>query len=128
MSEASDLPAAPRARVALLTPERVRPVAALALAFALSAALILLAGANPVTAFAAAGAGAFGSPGQVATALTKATPYLLCSTGVALCFRAGVINIGGEGQIALGGLAATAAALAWPIPNPLLAMVAALCS
>ncbi len=126
MTEASDAPAPRRARIALLSPGMLRPVAALGIAFAISAVLIALAGADPVAAFAAAGAGAFGSPGQVATGLTKATPYLLCSTGVALCFRANVINIGGEGQIALGGLAATAAALAWPIGDPALAIAAAL--
>ena len=115
-----------RARLAVLRPGSWRPLAALALAFAIAAALIALAGANPLTAFAAVLSGAFGSPNQIATALTKATPYLLCSTGVALCFRAGVINIGGEGQIALGGLAATAAALAWPIADPLAATVVAL--
>ena len=126
MTELSDAPVPRRARIASLAPEALRPFAALGIAFAISAVLIALAGANPLAAFAAAFAGAFGSTNQVATALTKATPYLLCSTGVALCFRANVINIGGEGQIALGGLAATAAALAWPIGNPLLATIAAL--
>lgn len=126
MSDLSDAPAPPRARVALLVPGLLRPFAALGLAFAISAALIALAGADPVTAVRAAASGAFGSTNQVATALTKATPYLLCSTGIALCFRANVINIGGEGQIALGGLAATAAALAWPIPEPALAIPVAL--
>ena len=126
MTDRSDLPAPPLARVALLPPAMLRPLAALGVAFAISAVLILLAGADPMTAFAAAVSGAFGSPAQVATALTKATPYLLCSTGIALCFRAGVINIGGEGQIALGGLAATAAAITWPIPNPVLAIAVAL--
>ena len=125
MTELSELPP-PRSRVALLSPATLRPVMALCIAFAISAVLIALAGANPLTALAAAAAGAFGSPNQVATAFTKATPYLLCSTGVALCFRANVINIGGEGQIALGGLAATAAALAWPIANPVAAVAAPL--
>ena len=125
MTDATRPPSA-RARLATLKPGARRPLAALGLAFAISAALVAMAGVDPVTAFRAALSGAFGSPGQVATALTKATPYLLCSTGVALCFRAGVINIGGEGQIALGGLAATAAALAWPIADPLAATGAAL--
>ncbi len=113
-------------RLAALTPRAWRLLVPPGLAVAIAAALIAVAGANPLTAFAAALSGAFGSPGQVATALTKATPYLLCSTGVALCFRAGVINIGGEGQIALGGLAATAAALAWPLADPLAATALAL--
>ena len=125
MSEFVRLPPG-RARLATLAPGALRTGAALALAFALSAALIALAGASPVTAFGAALSGTFGSVNQFATAVTKATPYLLCSTGVALCFRAGIINIGGEGQIALGGLAATAASLAWPIADPLAATAVAL--
>src|SRR5207247_2558288 len=47
-------------------------------------------------------------------ALNKATPYLLTGAGVALCFRARIVNIGAEGQIALGGLAATWLALRLP--------------
>lgn len=125
MSETIGLQPA-RARLAGLAPGALRTAAALAFAFALSAALIALAGASPVTAFGAVLSGSFGSLNQLSTAVTKATPYLLCSTGVALCFRAGVINIGGEGQIALGGLAATAASLAWPIGDPLLASAVAL--
>ena len=125
MTDAARLPPS-RPCLALLRTDAWRQVAALALALAIAAALIALAGANPLTAFSAVLSGAFGSPAQIATAVTKATPYLLCSTGVALCFRAGVINIGGEGQIALGGLSAVAAALAWPIADPLLATAVAL--
>jgi ABC-type uncharacterized transport system permease subunit len=57
---------------------------------------------------------------RVAFALNKATPYIISGIGVALCFRAGIINIGAEGQIALGGLAATWIALTWPQANALL--------
>ena len=53
-------------------------------------------------------------PHQLGVALNRATPYLLAGTGVAFCFRAGIINIGAEGQIALGGLGAAAVALHWP--------------
>jgi simple sugar transport system permease protein len=40
--------------------------------------------------------------------------------------RAKIINIGGEGQIAIGGLAATWAALAFPVADPAAAIVLAL--
>jgi len=89
-------------------------VLATALAFALCAALIAGAGKNPLVAYAALVRGALGSADRIAVALNKATPYLLTGVGVALCFRARVINIGGEGQIALGGLAATWVALRFP--------------
>ena len=55
--------------------------------------------------------GAFGSLDHVAFALNKSTPYILIAVGIALCFRAGIINIGGEGQVAVGALATSWVAL-----------------
>lgn len=104
----------------------VRAIAAVLVALGISAVLVLLAGANPLDVFGAIADGAFGSADQIALALAKATPYLLCSTGIALCFRANIINIGGEGQIALGGLGATWAAFTFPFQNPALAIASAL--
>jgi general nucleoside transport system permease protein len=92
----------------------LRIIVAVILSLACSAALVALSGHNPLAAFAALAMGAVGSPHQLGVALNRATPYLLAGTGVALCFRAGVINIGAEGQIALGGLGAAAVALHWP--------------
>jgi simple sugar transport system permease protein len=51
---------------------------------------------------------------------------LLAGVGVAICFRAGVINIGAEGQIAIGGAGAAAAAFAFADAPPIVAIVAAL--
>src|SRR2546428_7443677 len=85
-----------------------------AAALAVSALLVLSAGKNPITAYGSLAIGAFGSVDRVAVALNKATPYLLTALGVAPRLRARVINIGGEGQIALGGLAATWVALELP--------------
>jgi simple sugar transport system permease protein len=89
-------------------------VAGIAVALACSALLVLSSGKNPLMAYGSLAAGAFGSWDRVAVGLNKATPLLLTGVGVALCFRANVINIGGEGQIAVGGLAATWVALAFP--------------
>jgi simple sugar transport system permease protein len=47
-------------------------------------------------------------------ALNKSTPFILAGVGVAICFRARVINIGSEGQIAVGGIAASWIALNVP--------------
>lgn len=49
--------------------------------------------------------GAFGSNAGVARTLVKATPLLICGLGMTLAWRAGVYNIGGEGQFIIGGLA-----------------------
>ena len=103
-----------------------RVVAAAALSIAASAVLVALSGHNPFAAFAAMLRGALGSPHQIGFALNRATPYLLAGSGVAVCFRAGVINIGAEGQIALGGVGAAAVALHFPASPPIVAVVAAL--
>lgn len=103
-----------------------RILLAVLLSMLCAAALIALSGHEPLGAFAAMAAGAVGSPHQIGAALNRTTPYLLAGTGVALCFRAGIINIGAEGQIAVGGIGTAAAALAWPIGQPLLAVVVAL--
>ncbi len=99
---------------------------AVALSLLCAALLIALSGHNPLAAFAAMAEGALGSPHAIGVALNKTTPYLLAGGGVALCFRAGVINIGAEGQIALGGVGTAATALALPIAAPLPAILLAL--
>lgn len=91
---------------------------AVLLALVITAGLILLAGKNPVTAYGALLRGAFGSLDRFAFALNKSTPYIITGVGVALCFRAKVINIGGEGQIALGGIAASFVVLMAPAGLP----------
>jgi simple sugar transport system permease protein len=104
----------------------LRILLAVLLSILCAAALIAAAGHDPISAFAALIAGAVGTPHQVGVGLNRTTPYLLAGAGVALCFRAGVINIGAEGQIAVGGIGGAAAALAWPAALSPLAIVAAL--
>ncbi|WP_459697584.1 ABC transporter permease [Acidisoma sp. C75] len=103
-----------------------RILIALGLSLVAAALLIAAAGGNPATAFRAMLLGAFGSPYRIGTLLNRTSPYLLSGAGLALCFRAGVINIGADGQIALGGVGATAAVLAWPAAPSLLSCVVAM--
>ena len=72
-------------------------------------ALVAISGHDPIAAFVALVTGAVGSPHQIGAALNRTTPYLLAGGGVAMCFRAGIINIGAEGQIAVGGMGTAAA-------------------
>jgi ABC-type uncharacterized transport system permease subunit/basic membrane lipoprotein Med (substrate-binding protein (PBP1-ABC) superfamily) len=51
--------------------------------------------------------GAIGSPKAIATTLTYSTPYILAGLAVALGFQCGLFNIGAEGQLFMGALAAT---------------------
>ena len=101
------------------------PLLAVLLAFAVTGVLIVAAGKNPVLAYWSLAHGAFGSWDRIAVGLNRATPYALTGVGIALCFRARVINIGGEGQLALGGLAATWVALHMvPAPRPVATLFA----
>jgi ABC-type uncharacterized transport system permease subunit len=102
-------------------------VAIAALASLVAAALLVaISGHSPLDAFVAMAVGAVGSPHQIGVALNRATPYLIAGSGVAICFRAGIINIGAEGQIALGGAGAAAVALVWPHAASGLTSIAAL--
>ena len=89
------------------------PGSALA-ALLIGAVMLLALGANPLTGYHALVSGAFGSSYGLASTAVKAAPLLLVGVGICIAFRANVFNIGGEGQIAMGGLAGTATALALP--------------
>src|SRR5512147_2775357 len=83
------------------------PLLALLFALAVCAVILLLLGVNPFEAYAAMIAGAFGTVSGITQSIAKATPLLLVGLGICIAFRASVINIGAEGQIILGALAAT---------------------
>ncbi len=101
------------------------PVIATLLALAVGAILLLLLGKSPLTAYGAMFQGAFGTVSGLTQTLAKATPLLLVALGICIAFRAGVINIGGEGQIILGAIAASAVSLALPtLPGILLVPLA----
>jgi len=90
---------------------------AMAVALGIGAVLLILLKANPLQAYAALVQGALGSVSGLTQSLVKATPLLLVGLGICIAFRASVINIGGEGQIIVGAIMATAFALAfrtWP--------------
>lgn len=57
--------------------------------------------------------GSFGSLGAVSETLTAAIPLVFAGLGLALGFRAGLFNIGAEGQILMGGMAAVVAGFAF---------------
>ena len=92
------------------------------LAALLVVALVLLAlGANPIKAYAGMASASFGSIGGFGQMLNKTSPLLLGALGVMLAFRAGLLNIGVDGQIYMGATLATGAAF-WigpRAPSPL---------
>lgn len=90
------------------------PVLAVLAALGVGAVMLQLLGANPVTAYRALLNGAFGSKNALADTAVKATPLLLVALGICIAFRAGVINIGGEGQMVAGAILGTIVALKFP--------------
>jgi ABC-type uncharacterized transport system permease subunit len=84
------------------------PVAALLATLALTSLLVAWAGAPVGRAYALLLEGGFGSRFALTETLTRATPLVLTGLAAALAFRARLYNIGAEGQLYLGALAAVA--------------------
>ncbi len=91
-------------------------VVSIILALIVSAIIMVATGYDPIAAFSALGLGALLNFDQV---LFKATPLILAGLSVALAFKCGLFNIGAEGQLYMGSIAATAVgymvALPWGI-------------
>src|SRR5438067_1579902 len=87
---------------------------------ALTAALLALAGYPARDALVALWQGSLGSWYALTSAtLVRAIPLMLAGGAVAVAFRAGVLNIGAEGQLLLGATAAMTVALLVPSGGPL---------
>lgn len=82
------------------------PVVSVMLALGIGSLVMLAAGYDPLAAFAAMFKGAFGGGRQIGETLLRATPLMFTGLAVAYGFRAGLFNIGAEGQLFLGGLSA----------------------
>ncbi len=97
------------------------PLAALGLAFLVGAFMMLWAGVDPIAGYTAFVTGALGSPGGLTDTLLRMTPFLLMGVGIAFSNRAGVLNIGAEGQYIMGAIAATwvTLALQYVVPAPI---------
>lgn len=149
MSETPDLQMAPpapeerpgRDRSELLDTIKTTAVA-IALALVIGAVLIALSNADVVesleyifsypqdffsrswdaisTSYGALVKGSVGSPDALATTLNRSAPLICAGLGVTLAFRAGMFNIGSQGQLILGALAASYVGFTWDLPGFLL--------
>ena len=84
------------------------PLGAVAFTLAISALLVLWAGAPVAPTFALLLQGGFGSVFAISETLTRATPLMLTGLSAAVAFKARLFNIGAEGQLYIGALAAVA--------------------
>ena len=76
--------------------------------FGVGAVIIKLYGYDPIAAYHALFNGAFGDLYSISESLANATPLILTALTFAIGFRGGMFNIGAEGQLYLGALAAVA--------------------
>src|ERR1700682_4886271 len=115
------------------------PLGSVLLAFAAGAVIVAVTGGDPFKAYQALACGGFGlfcfggepSVLQLANTLVVVTPLIMAGIAVALPFRAGMFNIGAEGQLIMGAIAATTVGIhfgSWPafVLLPLVLLVGAL--
>ncbi len=119
-------------RTETLAASFLRALVALLAALVLGGIVIAVAQKDisaPLRAYSALFAGAVGSPLGWSYTLSRTMPILLTGIGVSVALAAGLFNIGAEGQLAVGGLAAAAVGFsAKGLPAPLVLFLALLAS
>jgi len=110
----------------------VRVVVLLVIALAMLAALLIATGHDVVPALSAMVRGAFGSYYAITSAtIVRMVPLALAGLAVSVAFRAGILNIGAEGQLLVGAAAATAISgtlvgVPWSIGIPVMLLAGAI--
>ena len=102
------------------------PIASLFLAAIITGILLLATGHNPFSTYHQMYSAAVTSDGALSATLVYATPMLFTGLCAAFAFRMRTYNIGGEGQLYMGAVGASATGLVlgdWPRPLLIIAMV-----
>ena len=84
------------------------PLASVALALIIGGIILEISGIDAIEAYAALYEGAFGNLSKLGRTLEKATPLILSGLAVSFAFKAGLFNIGAQGQLVLGAITAAA--------------------
>ncbi len=95
-------------------------VCAILAAFLAAGAIFWAFGISPSKAYHTVFAGTLADPRAAPEILRQAIPLLLCGVGLVVAFRAQFWNIGAEGQLLAGAVAAAGVALFAPVPAPLM--------
>ncbi|KIL73633.1 ABC transporter permease [Bacillus badius] len=93
------------------------PVVSVLLGLIAGAIIMLISGYDPISGYAALWNGAFGDSFYVGETLRQMTPYIFAGLAVAFAFRTGLFNIGVEGQLLVGWLAAVWVGVAFDLPK-----------
>ncbi|MDB5850810.1 MAG: transporter permease [Rhodoferax sp.] len=99
------------------------PVLAITAALGIFGVLVWFAGVSPVDVWVTLFKGAFGDWFSWQNTLQRAAPLMLTALCVALPARAGLVIIGGEGALVLGGLACAALPYMMPLPDNIVGTV-----
>lgn len=105
-----------------LTPVAL-PVLAILAALLVFGVMVAFAGVNPLEVWTLLFQGAFGSWFAWQNTLQRAAPLMLTALCVAIPARAGLVIIGGEGALVLGGLACAVVARSVPLPDGMVGSV-----
>ena len=97
-------------------PPGVKTVLSFLLGLAVASCVLLLLGANPITAWSGIVSGSIGSVTAVTDTLRQTVPVALIAIGVAVSFRAGLWNAGGNGQFLVGAAAAAVIGIQLSLP------------
>jgi general nucleoside transport system permease protein len=121
----------------VLTPHRFAPAqlgagalrwtAAIGGAFFVFTVFLWAKGTDPVDAYRAMWDAAVGDSSGIGETLVRTTPLLLAALAVVIPARAGLFNIGGEGQLLLGAIGGTGTAYALEGRLPGLLLIPAIC-
>lgn len=93
------------------------PIIAVMLGILVGTIIMLITGYDPIAAFAALWNGAYGDTYFTGETIRQITPYILAGLAVAFAFRTGLFNIGVEGQLIVGWLAAVWVGVAFELPK-----------
>ncbi len=105
-------------------------LAAFAAAILIGMIVFAIAGANPLNAYGTMIASSLGKKSGIRQVVKNAVPLLGVGLALAPCFRMRYWNIGAEGQITMGAMAATYFALYWhaKLPSAILLLIMAIAS
>ena len=93
------------------------PVISIILGLFVGAIVMLVSGYDPVEGYIALWNGIFGDAYSIGNTIRQITPYILAGLAVAFAFRTGLFNIGVEGQLLMGWLAAAWVGYAVELPR-----------
>lgn len=100
-----------------LSKSLVQPFLAVVIGLLTGALVIAAVGESILGTYQEMWKGAFGSFYFLTSTLARATPIMLIALGLSLAFRAGVFNLGAEGQMVLGAVSAALVAIYLPAPG-----------